>query len=67
MCLNNRAIKVKELKQGDLFQLNDNDNAPLWIRGEYVRSEKKFSCTKYEDVNHETFFKGEKVVYADKD
>ena len=33
--------KLKNVKKGDLFRLKDTDNAPVWVRGEYVRSEKQ--------------------------
>ena len=32
---------LKNVKKGDLFRLKDTENAPVWVKGEYVRSEKK--------------------------
>lgn len=63
-------IKIKDLKQGDYFTLKDygelevNENV-VWVRGSYDIGSKTFSCCKFEDVNHEHFFKGNKVVYTD--
>lgn len=54
--------EIKSIKKGDLFRLTP--NGPIWVRGEYERSLKKFSCYKYEDVNKETFLKGDRVVYS---
>lgn len=35
---------VAKLNKGEFFRLSESDTAPVWIRGEYVRSEKKYSC-----------------------
>ena len=55
---------IRELKKGEFFRLKDSDTAPVWVRGEYVPSEKKFSTYKYEDVNHERLCKGKTEVYV---
>lgn len=57
-------ISIKKLKKGDFFRLKDSDTAPVWVRGEYVPSEKKFSTCLYDDVNHERLCKGETEVYV---
>lgn len=56
---------IKNLKKGDYFKLSDSDTSPVWIRGEYIRSEKKYSCYKFDDVNHESFFKGSREVFIE--
>lgn len=62
---------IKQLKKGDFFRLKEfNENevineSSVWIRGDYERSTKRYSCIKYSDANHENFFKGDKVVYID--
>lgn len=56
---------VAKLKKGEFFKLSESDTAPVWIRGEYVRSEKRYSCYKFDDVNHENWFKGSKEVFID--
>lgn len=56
---------VTKLKKGAFFRLSENDTAPVWIRGEYVRSEKKYSCTKFDDINHENLMKGSREVIID--
>lgn len=55
---------IWKLKKGELFRLKDSDTAPVWVRGEYIPSEKKFSTHRYDDVNHERLFKGETEVYV---
>lgn len=65
ICNNNLSIKVaiKDLKKGEYFKLHDSESSPVWVRGDYVRSDKKFSCYKFDDVNHERFFFGSSKVY----
>lgn len=55
---------IRKLKKGGFFRLKDSDTAPVWVRGEYVPSEKKFSTYQYDDVNHERLCKGETEVYV---
>lgn len=57
-------ISIRKLKKGELFRLKDSDTAPVWVRSEYVPSEKKFSTHRYDDVNHERLCKGETEVYV---
>ena len=63
-----KKATIKELKKGDFFTLKPIEFAEepqVWIRGEYDRSSKSYSCYKFEDVNHERFFSGKKEVYTD--
>lgn len=65
-----KQTTIKELKKGYFFTLRDYGEAeisssPVWIRGEYDKGSKTFSCFKFDDINHEAFFKGSKVVYAE--
>lgn len=55
---------IRELKKGEFFRLKDSETAPVWIRGEYIPSEKKFSTHQYDDVNHERLCKGKTEVYV---
>ena len=62
------AKKVKDLKAGEYFTLNPVESpneSIVWIRGNYERSLKKYSATKWSDICHEHFFSGEKIVYVD--
>ena len=56
--------ELKELKKGDFFKLRDSDTATVYVKGEYDRSTKTYSCFKFEDVNDERFFKGSKKVFV---
>lgn len=53
---------IKDLKKGDLFRLKDSETAPVWVRGEYVPSERRYSTHKYEDTNHERLIPGKVKV-----
>ncbi|MBQ8120825.1 MAG: hypothetical protein IJ172_08625 [Ruminococcus sp.] len=65
------SIKVKELKKGEFFTLKDVTGSTfiphsvVWVRGEYDRSSKKYECYKYDDVNHFSYLRAERVVYTD--
>lgn len=55
---------LSSLKKGEFFKLKPTSSSPLWVRGDYERSSKSYSCYKYDDVNHERFFKGTKKVFT---
>lgn len=54
---------IRELKKGEFFRLTDRENAPVWVRGEYIREVKKYSTYKYDDVNNERLLPGDKEVF----
>lgn len=56
---------VKAVKKGDYFRLSNNESAPLWVRGYYYAPDKVYECYKYDDVNHEAFYKGTKKVFIE--
>lgn len=64
-----KQVLLKDLKKGDFFTLKDYgefpDDARVYVRGEYDRSEKKYSCSKFSDWNYETFKKGSVKVFTD--
>ena len=60
-----RKTRVNKVNQGTYFHLKDDDKSPLWIRGDYIRQVRKYSCFKYDDVNHEKLMKGGQVIYLD--
>lgn len=64
------AIKLRDLKEGDYFCLKslgekEAKDSQIWIKGEYDKSSRKYSCTKFSDVNHEHLFDGNKLVFID--
>lgn len=58
-------MKVKDLRKGDFFTKKDtpapSDNQ-VWIRGDYIRSEKRFECIRFSDCNSFCYLPGEKIV-----
>lgn len=56
---------IRQLKKGELFRLSDGENAPAWVRGEYIREVKKYSIYRYDDTNHEKLVSGNKKVLTD--
>lgn len=60
-----RQIELRKVKQAEIFRLSNSETAPLWVRGYYEHSEKKYECYKYDNVNHENFIKGSRLVFVD--
>lgn len=59
-----QKIELRKIGRGDMFRLAGNDDAPVWVRDEYDRSERKFLCYKYDDVNHWSYMRSARGVYA---
>ncbi|WP_297861486.1 hypothetical protein [uncultured Alistipes sp.] len=34
---------IRKLRKGELFRLSDRKNAPVWVRGEYIRGAKNIA------------------------
>lgn len=58
-------MKQKDLKKGECFKLKNSDTAPVWVKGEYIRSEKKYSTYKFDDTNHERLLSPGKEVITE--
>ena len=61
-------MTVKELKKGTYFTLKPIDEPlsnQVWIRGDYDKESKTYSCINFDDICYERFFKGNKTVYTD--
>lgn len=56
--------RVKTLIKGTFMRLSKRESGPVWIRGEYDKSTKKFSIYKYDDTSHEIFVSGDRLVYT---
>lgn len=57
--------KLRNLKRGEMFRLRDSETANVWIKGEYVREGglNRYSCTKFDDTNHEKHMCGDMEVF----
>lgn len=60
-----KQVLLKTLKQGDFFRLSSSESSPVWIRGYYERSERKYECYQYGNVNRESFLRGNRIVWID--
>lgn len=58
-----KETRVNKVNQGTYFKLRPTETAPVWVRGEYDKASKTYSCYKYEDTNHEKFLKGNREIY----
>lgn len=60
-------VNLKNLKNGDFFTFKHitypNDNQ-VYIRGDYDRSTKTYTCYCYGDMNKYRSVKGDKVVFT---
>ena len=61
-------MTIKELKKGQLFTCKPieypNENQ-VWVRGEYDRESKTYSCHRYGDVCDERMMAGTRKVFTD--
>lgn len=61
-------MKIKDIKKGEYFTLKaiaEPTEAQVYVRGEYIKEAKAYSCYKFSDVNAERLFKGTKEVFVD--
>ena len=63
---------VKQVKKGEFITFKYFDDSVedvperlVWIRGDYDRSSRKYSCYKFSDVNHERFVKADCKCFTD--
>lgn len=56
---------LKDVKKGEFFRTTNNENGIVYVKGDYDRSDKKYSCYAWKDYNKEIFVKGNKNVFVD--
>lgn len=60
--------RLSELKKGEYFTTREiaepNENQ-VFVKGDYDRSTKTYSCYKFGDVNEERFFKGTQKIFVE--
>lgn len=59
-----RAIPLRYVKKGDYFKLKPTDTAPVWIKDDYDKTDKKFWAYKYVGTTFKQF-SGSVIVYVD--
>lgn len=59
---------INKIKKGEFFTLKDyGDNPPetaVYVRDDYDKTDKKYGCYKWSDVNRCSYLKGTKTVYV---
>lgn len=61
-------MKLNELKKGAMFTLKDiaePTESQVYIKGDYDRTTKTYSCICFADMNKEKFLKASKEVFTD--
>lgn len=61
-------MELKDLKKGDYFtlkEITEPKETQVYIKGEYDKSSKTYSCCKFDDTNNEKFYKGSKNVFTE--
>lgn len=61
-------MTIKDLKKGDYFTLKpiaEPKENQVFIKGDYVRTDKKYECTKFSDFCSFRYLKSNTVVYTD--
>lgn len=65
-----KKINLRNAKKGELLFLKNPEEHPaaaLYVRGDYIRDEKKYELYMWEDVNHFTYKKGDFPVYVEEE
>ena len=61
-------IKLKDVKLGEYFTLKpiaEPKENQVFIRGEYDRTDKRYECTRFDDISIARMLKGDTLVYID--
>jgi len=66
----NDSTTVKDLKRGDYFCLKPQNEQEVsgrkvWVKGDYLRSKKRYEIYRFDDVNHYRFVKGSTPAFTD--
>ncbi len=58
------AVALSSLPKGEYVRFSSRDSGPVWVRGDYDRSSRKYSLSRADDMNRECFRKGSFHVFA---
>ena len=58
-----KKIELRKVKQGEFFKLSEDGR--VYVRGYFEHSCKKYVAYWFDDVNHESFIKGSRIVIVD--
>lgn len=54
---------IRSIPRGGYVKLKGTESAPVWVRGEYCKQEKKFELYKFDDVSHVIMKKPEALAF----
>lgn len=60
-------MRIKDLKKRDYFTLKEIERPnekQIWVKGDYDKSSKKYSCHRWGNVCSERFLDGNKEVFT---
>ena len=60
--------ELRNLKKGTLFTKKEiayPNDSQVWVKGDYIRSMKRFECYRYSDANDFQYMRPDKLVYTD--
>lgn len=57
-------IKIKDVKRGDYFMRKETAKV-VYVRGEYDRSSKNFTCHAFDDISKFIYLAPNKEVFTD--
>lgn len=58
-----QTVTIKSIKQGEYIKRKPDAKA-VYIRGEYCKAAKAYSCVDANDINREILIKGDKLVFV---
>ena len=58
------AADLKQLKKGDFFKLSPTPNAPVYVKGDYDRGSRKYSCHRWDDMCDSRLMAGSRTVFV---
>ena len=57
------AVKIEDVKNGEFIRRKP-DAKTTFVRGSYIRAEKRYECMDDEDINRYVYLKKGTVVYT---
>ena len=60
------SVKLAALNKGTFFvkkNISDPKESQVWVKSDYIRSEKKYECYRFDDINNVCYIPGSKTVF----
>ena len=58
-----KKVQIKEIKNGEFIR-RQSDSKTTYIKGDYDRTNKDYSCINFDDINKEIFIKSTTKVWV---